>query len=79
MRRLFLALCLSLTLLASAASTVLADPVPREFLPSQACDNPGRGLEMSSDKSNVPFRHTTGEHGCHVHYPPAYFKNHPVY
>ena len=34
------------------------------------------GRETSSEQSNVPGRHTTGAvHGCHVHYPPAYFEN----
>lgn len=79
MRRLVIALCLSLTLLATTVSTVLALPVPAEFLPTEACDNADRGRTESSEEGNVPMRHTppVTDHGCHVHYPDAYWENRP--
>ncbi len=78
MRRLVIALCLSLTLLATAVSTVLADPVPAENLPTEACDSAARGRSESSTEGNVPSRHTEDTfHACHVHYPDAFFENRP--
>jgi hypothetical protein len=79
MRRLVIALCLSLTLLATAASTVLALPVPAEYLPAEACENSARGRAESNAHATVPFYHTdyNSDHGCHVHYPEAYWENSP--
>lgn len=67
MRRIFLALSLSLTVLATFASAVSADPATE--LPAQAC-NQGTALALgiSSANSNVPVP-PHGNHGCHVHLP----------
>ncbi len=67
MRRILLALSLSLMMLATFASAALADPATE--LPAQACN---QGTEqargVSSANSNVPVP-PHGIHGCHVHLP----------
>ena len=67
MRRIIVALSLSLTLLATLAGTALADPATE--LPGAACNRgTDRAMTVNSDNSNSPTR-PHGNHGCHVHVP----------